>query len=295
VQEVTSPGRTAVGYVRVSTEEQSQAGVSLDAQTERIRDYCRFNGYELRAIYRDEGVSGSVKLVDRPEGGQLLHLVACNQIGHVVALKLDRLFRDAVNCLQTASDWDQAGIALHLIDLGGQAVNTTSAMGRFFLTVMAGAAEMERNLGRERTSSALQHMKATGTRLGMPPLGFSKRTPEGQNDVLAAEMEAVALILRKRRRNRASFRVIATELNARNLPTKRGGTWHAATVRGIWLRREEYGPYIMNADVSAARVSCDTGIGRHAPPGQRGVGEQAHYAPSGESSAVIPNAPGGVA
>ncbi len=38
--------------------------------------------------------------------------------------------------------WDKTGVALHLLDMGGQTVDTGSAMGRFFMTVMAGAAEL---------------------------------------------------------------------------------------------------------------------------------------------------------
>ncbi len=51
--------KPAIGYVRVSTEEQARAGISLDAQTERIRAYCAMSGLDLVEIIRDEGVSGA--------------------------------------------------------------------------------------------------------------------------------------------------------------------------------------------------------------------------------------------
>ena len=70
-------------------------------------------------------------------------------------LKLDRMFRNAGDCLATVEAWDRAGVALHVVDLGGNAIDTTSAAGRFMLVVLAGAAEMERNLIRERTKAAL--------------------------------------------------------------------------------------------------------------------------------------------
>jgi DNA invertase Pin-like site-specific DNA recombinase len=238
--------RNAIGYVRVSTAEQSQHGVSLDAQEERIRQYCAFHRLELLRICRDEGVSASKRLSERPCGAALARAVGASEVQHVIALKLDRLFRDAVDCLGTATAWDQAGVALHLIDLGGQALDTSSAMGRFFLTVMAGAAELERGLIRERTSTALQHKKANGTKLGMPPLGFTKRTPDSGRDVIVSELAAVRLILR-RRRNRASFRRIAAELQAAGYTTKRGGAWHASTVRAIWARRREYEAWLKEA------------------------------------------------
>jgi site-specific DNA recombinase len=230
-----------VGYVRVSTEEQARAGVSLDAQEERVRAYCLLNGLTLTTIYRDEGVSASKPMRERPEGARLLATIEAGEAQHVVSMKLDRLFRDAVDCLETVRQWDSRGLALHLIDMGGSAMNTASAAGRFFLTVMAGAAEMERNLVRERTRLALAHKRERGDRLGTTPLGFS--TPSAGLPMVPNpdEMEAVRVILLSRvRRQPISFRAIAADLAARGLSTKRGGRWQAATVKRIWDRRSRY-------------------------------------------------------
>ena len=69
-------------------------------------------------------------------------------------------------------------MALHLVDLGGQPVDTGSAVGRFFFLMLVGVAEMERNLIRERTKAALAHEAARGRRVGTVPLGF-KVGPDG--------------------------------------------------------------------------------------------------------------------
>lgn len=236
----TSPP-VAIGYVRVSTEEQAREGVSLDAQTEKLRAYCTLHGLTLATIYRDEGVSAGKPLTDRPEGARLLAQLAAGEARHVVALKLDRLFRDAVDCLQTAQRWDASGISMHLIDLGGQAVNTGSAMGKFFLTIMAGAAELERNVIRERTRTALAHKRSRGDRLGTTPLGFT--TPESGAPMQPNpdELVAVRFILRARsRRKPVPFRQIAAQLAAGGHETKRGGSWAPATVKRIWDARARY-------------------------------------------------------
>ncbi|RLG08163.1 MAG: hypothetical protein DRN68_04195, partial [Thaumarchaeota archaeon] len=60
----------AVGYVRVSTEEQAREGLSLDAQEEKIRAYCTAKGWRLVRIYRDEGFSG--KDLNRPALQEML-------------------------------------------------------------------------------------------------------------------------------------------------------------------------------------------------------------------------------
>ena len=51
--------KTAIGYVRVSTQEQATDGVSLDAQRDKLRAYCKVNGIKLIDIKADEGYSGS--------------------------------------------------------------------------------------------------------------------------------------------------------------------------------------------------------------------------------------------
>src|SRR6185503_17228703 len=91
----TFSASSAVGYVRVSTEEQVAGGVSLAAQEERIRAYCVVAALDLVKLVREEGVSGAKPIGDRPAGADLLNLIGPNRARHVIALKLDRLFRDA--------------------------------------------------------------------------------------------------------------------------------------------------------------------------------------------------------
>lgn len=214
----------AVGYVRVSTLDQAREGVSLDAQTERIRAYCTMAGLDLVAIIREEGVSGARSLDSRPGGRELLQALAGGEVYHVVALKLDRLFRDAVDALTSTREWDRAGVSLHLVDMGGQTLNTGSAMGRMFLTMTAAFAELERNLISERTRTALQHKKAQGIRLGGIPLGETEE-----------ELRTVARIFELRGQD-VTFRAIAATLTAEGHRTKKGGQWAAQTVRKVLAR-----------------------------------------------------------
>lgn len=229
----------AAAYVRVSTDEQAREGVSLAAQEERIRAYCALHGLELVRVYRDAGVSAGNPLHERPEGAALLAAIDAGDVVHVVALKLDRLFRDAIDALRVATGWERAGVAMHLIDLGGQTVNTASAAGKFMFSVLAAAAEMERNLIGERTRTALQHKRARGERLGTTPLGFRTPAPGATMEPVADELRPVRVILRRRKAG-DSFREIAARLERDGFTTKRGGRWHASTVRGVWDRRDQY-------------------------------------------------------
>src|SRR4051794_602824 len=114
----------ALGYVRVSTEEQSREGVSLEAQQERIRAYATMRGLDLTHIYCEQGVSGKIPLRQRPEGAKLVEGIDKKRAKHVLAMKLDRLFRNASDALSQSEQWDKRKVALHIIDMGGEAVNT---------------------------------------------------------------------------------------------------------------------------------------------------------------------------
>lgn len=87
---------------------------------------------------------------------------------------MDRLFRDAADALNQTRTWDRAGVALHLVDMGGQTLNTATAMGRMFLTMTAAFAEFERNLNAERTQAALLYKKSKPLVYGTVPYGYAR-------------------------------------------------------------------------------------------------------------------------
>ncbi len=159
----------AIGYTRCSTQEQADSGLGLDAQAKRIRAYCTLKDLRLIDIIQDAGVSGGKPLASREGGQRLLDLIRGKRAGAVVMLKLDRMFRNAGDCLTTVERWEKSGVSLHVADLGGNAVDTTSAAGRFMLVVLAGAAALERNLTRARTRSAMAIKRANGQRVGSCP------------------------------------------------------------------------------------------------------------------------------
>jgi site-specific DNA recombinase len=61
--------RNAIGYIRVSTEDQADSGLGLEAQRQRIKAYCEMKGLHLAEILEDTGVSGGKALSTRPAGG----------------------------------------------------------------------------------------------------------------------------------------------------------------------------------------------------------------------------------
>src|SRR5262249_2680224 len=84
--------KDAISYIRVSSEEQADSGLGLEAQRQRIVAYCQMKGLHLAEVFEDPGISAGKPLASRPAGSQLL---AAAKKGNavVVVAKLDRLFR----------------------------------------------------------------------------------------------------------------------------------------------------------------------------------------------------------
>ena len=230
----------AIGYARVSTLEQVNEGVSLDAQVARIQAYATLRGLDLVEVVREEGVSGGTPFASRPASSQVLARLAAGDVGAIVVCKLDRAFRDAGDALNVTAAWDRAGVALHVLDMGGNSLDTASAMGRMFLTMAAGFAELERNLIGERTAAALAHLRGAGVRLGGEGLGWQRaEETDAEGRKLVQEVPEEVETLQRIHELRAAglpLRGIAERLTSEGRRTKRGGRWAAETVRLILER-----------------------------------------------------------
>ena len=136
-------------------------------------------------------------------------------------LKLDRMFRNAGDCLTTVEKWERGGVSLHVVDLGGNAIDTQSAAGRFMLVVMAGVSEMERNLTRERTRAAMAIKRAAGQRVGAIPYGFDLGE-DGSSLIPNPEEQRILIQIRQMRRSGMTLKAIAFALTKDGIPTKTG-------------------------------------------------------------------------
>jgi len=224
--------KLAVGYVRVSTVEQADEGVSLDAQEARLRAYCAMRGLELVELVIDAGVSAGKALATREGGRRVLDLVAKRKVGAVVGVKLDRFFRDAVDALTVTKAWDRAGVGLHLVDMGGTSIDTSSAVGRMFLTMLAGVAEMERGLIAERTKAAMRHKRARGQFNGGPAARYGYVLgADGSTLVPVPAEQEVLAIARQLHEGGMSLRQVAQELTTRGFTARTGRPFAGEQVR----------------------------------------------------------------
>ena len=107
------------------------------------------------------------------------------------------------------------------------------------LTLFGGLAQMERELIGERTKSALQYKRENGQPTSHPPLGYQHNGKRHRMVPVPEELVVVRRVLNLWRKG-SSFRSIAATLNADAVPTKRGGRWHASTIKAVVDRRSWY-------------------------------------------------------
>ena len=224
---------TTLGYVRVSTEDQAKEGVSLDNQKAKIEAYCQLKDLELLEIIEDAGISA--KNLRRPGVQKVLRMARKKQVDAIVVYKLDRIFRSTVDALETTKMFDKWGVSFHSIE---ETLDTQSAMGRFFFTLTAALAEMERRIIGERTKAALSHKRSRNEKTGGDvPYGYDL-TPAGLLIKNHTEQKVIRLI-RRLNRDGYSLRKICRELEREGHLTKRGNPiWHPKTISRILTRRK---------------------------------------------------------
>ncbi len=221
----------AIAYVRVSTSKQADDGNSISSQVNRIRDYAKLRRLKLlsRDIVIDDGVSGGIPLWERPAGELLLDRIDSGKYQHIIAVKLDRLFRIVGDALDTIDYLHSEDIGVHIIDLNGQALDTSSSMGRFFITMMAALAEMERGLISERTQEGMaylkdNHLQFTGVIYGWDAKADGSIVPNWKEqshiDYMAWQMKT----------NGMSATSVARSMNKKGHRGKLGGKWNSSTV-----------------------------------------------------------------
>jgi putative DNA-invertase from lambdoid prophage Rac len=192
------------GYCRVSKDSQVAKGISLEEQERMIIGRAMEMGWLLTKTFVEKGVSGGTRFVDRPEGRRLSEQLRTGDI--VIAAKLDRMFRSAIDCLTVVRDFQERGISLWLLDMGGDV--SGNGLAKLFLTMAAGFAEFERDRIGERTRDAKRHQREAGKYLGGEIRFGFRRGDGGQIEEDPNEQAALATA-RRLRADGASFRQIA--------------------------------------------------------------------------------------
>lgn len=229
------------GYVRVSTLEQARDDrTSLQEQERVIRGLAMSMGigqYDLQ-IYSDAGVSAAIPLVERPAGRDMLRAAKPGDV--IVASKLDRMFRDALDAQRTYKRLKMDGIDLILYDMGLDPV-TKDGMSKFFFTMLSAFADLERCRIAERMADGRRAKRERGGHIGgQAPYGFEK-IGEGRAAIVKpvpAEQEVIKFVASLPSKMRLVDIKKALD-NSGHKPRSGKDEWQFMTVKRIAARVEQ--------------------------------------------------------
>jgi DNA invertase Pin-like site-specific DNA recombinase len=195
------------GYVRVSTGRQAEEGESLGVQERVIQGHALIQGFTVDRVFVERGVSGSKPLTDRPAGAELVAVLKPGDV--LIASKLDRMFRSALDALGALDRFKAMGVSLHFVDLGGDVVN--NGLSKLVFTILSAVAEAERDRIRERICDVKADQQKRGRFLGgARPFGYVVGD-DGELVEDAAEQAAIAHMVELRGAGQ-SLRTIATTM-----------------------------------------------------------------------------------
>lgn len=217
---------TAIGYVRVSTEGQTE-GVSLETQEEKLRAWASLYDYTLVSIYRDPGISGR-SLRKRPEA-QAAIAEARRLKCPLVFYSLSRMVRNLKEAIEILEAVEKAGGSLASVV---QKYDTTTVVGWMTFVMEAFFAEIEVRQTSERTKAALAHMKSKGLRIGQVPYG-KRLAEDGVSLVDNPDEQEMIACIRNMRDTGLSLRNIQATLSGWNIHPRNGGTWRRSTISAI--------------------------------------------------------------
>jgi len=185
----------AIGYCRVSTEDQAENGESMEAQDHKIRQWCDLHDAELVLIRGDEGISGK-STHNRPALKECLDMaMSLRKAGDTVVFvifALSRLSRSTRDTLLLADTFDKNRIELVSLT---ERIDTTTPAGKMFFTIMAAMNQYKIDETRVQTKAALDNKRRNGEALGNQRFGWMKDGVRGKLIPNEPELRAVKLML----------------------------------------------------------------------------------------------------
>ena len=206
-------------YPRVSTEDQSRYGHSLDEQEECLKKLCDFKGYEIYKIYREEGVSA--KSMNRPKFQEMIEDMKNGKINKIIVYKLDRLTRSIQDLESICKMIEEYDCSLESVS---EEINTDTATGKFFIRMTTILAQLEIERTSERTKFGLTGAAKKGHFSGKAPIGYRKINKELVIDDIESE---IVKDIFKSYINGLSVCAIAKQLNNKNALNR---YWRTTTI-----------------------------------------------------------------
>ncbi|MBA7500120.1 hypothetical protein ES704_02873 [subsurface metagenome] len=220
-----------VGYCRVSTDRQKEEG-TIEIQEKALIEYAKKNNTELLQIFKDEGVSGSKELENRPGLAELFLFIENSKgVEGVLIFKLDRLARDLY--IQEHLIKKLELLNIELISIKEPDLSSKDPMRKAFRQFLGIISELEKSFITMRLlAGRINKAQKGGFSGGSTAMGYISKNRTLIID--EEQAETIQLIFRMKRYKRMGLREIARELNNLNIPTSSGrGKWYGRTVKYI--------------------------------------------------------------
>lgn len=159
---------------------------TIENQVQELMHLAAVEGWteENITLFPDEGITGSVGREGRPQFDELLHRASRGHFDIVAAWSLDRLGREPKDVFELSALASRKGFTIYLHK---DRIDTGTASGELFFTIMAGMAKFERRRLQERVHAGLDRARAQGKTLGRP----KKNNPQLDQDVRTAAAEGM--------------------------------------------------------------------------------------------------------
>ncbi len=244
-------------YPRVSTEDQSRFGFSLDEQEESLKRLCEWKGYKIYKVYREEGVSA--KSMNRPKFQEMIQDMKDGKINKILVYKLDRLTR-SIQDLETICKL----LEEYKCDLESECeeINTSTPTGVFFMRMTTILAQLEIERTSERTKFGLMGAAKKGHFSGKAPIGYRKINKELVIDEVESE---VVKDIFKSYLNGLSVCTITKQLNEKNVLNR---NWRTTTIdrmlsNYIYAGNYQHRKRIQNEETILLEDVCPAIIDKH--------------------------------
>ena len=244
-------------YPRVSTEDQSRFGFSLDEQEESLKRLCEWKGYKIYKVYREEGVSA--KSMNRPKFQEMIQDMKDGKINKILVYKLDRLTR-SIQDLETICKL----LEEYKCDLESECeeINTSTPTGVFFMRMTTILAQLEIERTSERTKFGLMGAAKKGHFSGKAPIGYRKINKELVIDEVESE---VVKDIFKSYLSGQSVCTITKRLNEKNVLNR---NWRTTTIdrmlsNYIYAGNYQHRKRIQNEETILLEDVCPAIIDKH--------------------------------
>ena len=244
-------------YCRVSTGSDEQL-VSLEAQKSHYESFIKANPeWEFAGVYYDEGITGTKK----EKRTQLLRLISdceAHKVDFIVVKSISRFARNTTDCLELVRKLTDLGVFIYFEK---ENINTQSMESELMLSILSSLAESESVSISENSKWGVKRRFQNGTfKISYPPYGYDYVDGGMENN--QEQAETVKYIFAQVLAGVGTHQ-IADELNARKVPTKKGGKWTASTVRGMIYNEKYVG------DVIFQKTYTDEHFNRHTNYGEK--------------------------